>query len=127
MVVNKHVNPTDPYTNIPAGNVDKFLRQLMTGPVSIAIEADQDVFQHYKGGVIADDGSCGDSLDHAVLAVGHGTDESGTNFVLVKNSWGTVWGDKGFVKLGYGAGKDWWGTTTSACGFLNQAAIVHVK
>ena len=45
-------------------------------PVSVAVEADQSVFQHYKDGVM--EGNCGTKLDHAVLAVGYGV-EAQTN------------------------------------------------
>ena len=67
------------------------------GPVSVAIEADQRIFQSYSSGVITSD-SCGTNLDHGVLIVGYGT-ESGIDYWLVKNSWSSSWGDEGYVKI----------------------------
>jgi C1A family cysteine protease len=69
-------------------------------PVSVAVEADQSVFQFYSGGVM--DSACGTALDHGVLAVGYGTD-AGKEYYKVKNSWGDSWGEKGFIRLGRGA------------------------
>jgi len=66
------------------------------GCVSIGIEADQTTFQHYSSGVFS--GSCGTKVDHGVLVVGYG-EETGRKFWKVKNSWGTSWGEEGYIKI----------------------------
>jgi C1A family cysteine protease len=72
---------------------------LVQQPVSVAVEADQDVFQLYGGGVMTK--KCGTNLDHGVLAVGYGT-LNNQDYWLVKNSWGADWGQKGYIMLGRG-------------------------
>jgi hypothetical protein len=51
----------------------------------------------YSGGIISDT-SCGTEVNHGALAVGFGR-ENGMEYYLVKNSWGTQWGDNGYVKV----------------------------
>jgi len=68
------------------------------GPVSVAIEADQSDFQLYKSGVF--NGACGQNLDHGVLVVGYGHDTaSNLDYWKVKNSWGTSWGEQGYIRM----------------------------
>merc|ERR1719272_1151662 len=69
-------------------------------PVSVAIEADKMVFQHYTGGILTSS-ACGSSLDHGVLAVGYGTD-NGQKYWKVKNSWGTSFGEDGYIRIAKG-------------------------
>merc|ERR1711977_367954 len=73
-----------------------------TGPISVAIQANQLAFQLYKKGVLT--GRCGKNLDHGVLAVGYGTSGS-TDYWKVKNSWGASWGMDGYVLIERGVDK----------------------
>lgn len=66
-------------------------------PVAIAIEADTRYFQSYSSGVLTSS-NCGTNLDHGVLIIGYGS-ENGIDYWLVKNSWGTTWGEDGYVKI----------------------------
>ena len=62
-------------------------------------------FFHYKGGIyrhtnLTDKFNPFELTNHAVLLVGYGVDEvSGEKFWIVKNSWGTEWGEDGYFRI----------------------------
>ena len=88
------------------------------GPLSVAIEADQDVFRFYKSGVIS--GPCGARLNHGVLLVGYGHDnETGLDYWLLKNSWSAGWGMDGYVKIERNK-KTW--SKVGQCGISSEAS-----
>jgi len=56
-------------------------------------------FRHYSSGILdVDANDCPISNDHCVSAVGYGT-ENGKFYYIIKNSWGTDWGESGFVRI----------------------------
>ena len=91
------------YASVTANNVTQMKAALATQPLAISIDANSYIFGMYKSGVL-DSKLCGTSLDHAVLAVGYGT-ENGKEYWLVKNSWNTTWGDQGYIKMAIVDGK----------------------
>jgi len=84
-------------------NVRQTMEDLMDAlaqqPVAVAVNAQYaGPIQNYRGGVISS--YCSTQLDHAVLAVGYGKDSSsGLDYWLIKNSWGTNWGESGYFRL----------------------------
>ena len=69
-------------------------------PISIAIDASGLQFQLYpsSGGMITNQSSCTGGINHAVQAVGYNMTAS-PPYWIVRNSWGTGWGDKGFFNV----------------------------
>merc|ERR1719361_2383010 len=85
------------------------------GPVAVAIDAAHRSFQFYSSGIYYEPECSSMQLDHGVLAVGYGDScaddgeeaseickEQGkdkSKYFIVKNSWGTEWGDGGYIKM----------------------------
>ena len=65
-------------------------------PVYVAMDGMK--IYEYKGGIMPSSVGCEDA-NHAVLAVGYGTDENGTKYWKFKNSWGDNWGENGYFRL----------------------------
>ena len=65
------------------------------GPMSVAIYASNN-FQLYSSGVFTDTSCPAGKVNHAVNVVGYGT-SNGQDYYILRNSWGTSWGDKGYM------------------------------
>ena len=88
--------------SVPEDDTQSLVEAVSLGPVSVAIEADSRSFQFYSHGIYHNP-DCGTNLDHGVLVVGYGTDSStGLDYWIVKNSWGSQWGDDGYILIARG-------------------------
>ncbi|XP_038681472.1 senescence-specific cysteine protease SAG39-like [Tripterygium wilfordii] len=85
------------YEQVPANSEEALLKAVANQPVSVSIDASGSAFQFYSSGVFS--GACGTMLDHGVTAVGYGTTTNGTKYWIVKNSWGTEWGEEGYIRM----------------------------
>lgn len=84
------------FVDVPANDEQQLWKAVSQQPVSVGV-AVNDEFKAYKGGVYT--GSCGDRLNHAVTVVGYGSEDDGTKYWSIKNSWGSTWGEGGYMKL----------------------------
>jgi len=88
--------------NITEGDEKGLQESLFTaGPISVAFEVASDFFQYRSG--IYESTKCRnttDKVNHAVLAVGFGHDAAkNVDYWIVKNSWGTIWGEEGYFRI----------------------------
>ena len=96
---------------------ESLMKAISIQPVSVGIQASGIDFQLYSGGII--DWKCGAELDHGVTAVGYGI-QNGTKYWLVKNSWGSSWGEKGYFKLSFNSTN---AADEGQCGILIMASV----
>ncbi|CAH0559112.1 unnamed protein product [Brassicogethes aeneus] len=91
-------------------NDENSLQQAVSsvGPISVAVHANTNL-QSYKSGVFSDRSCSNTELNHAVLIVGY-TPE----YWIVKNSWGSAWGEHGYAKFRRG---------TNMCGIAASASF----
>uniref|UniRef100_A0A0E0FPI4 Uncharacterized protein n=1 Tax=Oryza nivara TaxID=4536 RepID=A0A0E0FPI4_ORYNI len=93
------------------------LQALAAGqPVVVVVEASEPDFRHYRSGVYAGSAACGRRLNHAVTVVGYGAAaDGGGEYWLVKNQWGTWWGEGGYMRVARG------GAAGGNCGIATYA------
>lgn len=96
------------YNPIPEGDETKLAEAVTNhGPVFIGIDADSRLFMFYKAGVLKID-NCPtrrQDMDHAMVIVGYGYDNVvRAPYWIIKNSWGTKWGENGYLRLAKDSG-----------------------
>ena len=95
-------------------SLDNIKAAIARQPLAVVVSANNKYIHSYASGVI-DAADCYNfdnrglnPVNHAVLMVGYGTDEiTGLDYWLVKNSWDTTWGDKGYFKIKSEDTSDW--------------------
>jgi cysteine peptidase B len=101
----------DSYFPLSESEMTSFVQS--TGPLSVCVDAS--TWNTYTGGVMT---VCGQTQNHCAQAVGVDADPNSANgYWKVKNSFGTNWGEAGFIRLVYGQ---------NTCGIANAPSYVTV-
>jgi len=85
------------------------------GPTAVTIDANHASFRFYSGGVYYEPACSPTAMNHAALAVGWSATSSGTEYWIVKNSWGVNWGINGYILMSRNANNN--------CGIATLATI----
>ena len=95
----KGVTKVTGYRTVIAGSESDLAAKIAQyGPAAIAIDASHWSFQLYSSGIY-DESSCSAyNLDHGVGCVGYGK-EGSVSYWIVRNSWGTSWGENGYIRM----------------------------
>ena len=94
------------YTDIPEGDEDALVAELLNGPISVAVDADPWTF--YKHGILK---HCEANVNHGVTLVAVNSEEG---YLKIRNSWGSSWGENGYIRVILGK---------NACGIANIASV----
>jgi hypothetical protein len=102
------------YRMVRANDDAALMRAVAAQSVAVRITASGPFFNNYGGGIFL--GPCNTTLGHAVVVVGYGTDARyGDEYWIIKNSWGTGWGEAGYMLLSRDVGGD-----EGLCGILKE-------
>ncbi|XBI68347.1 hypothetical protein VPH35_047558 [Triticum aestivum] len=109
------------YELVPPNNETALMQAVASQPVVVGVDSSgwkelRDLKEIFTG-------PCKSNISHQVLVVGYGTEErysdgrliKSTNYWLIKNSWGSGWGDGGYIRLERGYEKE-----GGKCGILKD-------
>nr|GMD66544.1 ervatamin-B-like [Ipomoea batatas] len=108
------------YQNVATGE-SSLLAAVTYQPVSVILTHDGGMFQHYasNSGIFSGNdgaGDCGSGYCHAMTIIGYGTSDDGMGYWLAKNSWGTGWGENGYMRMARGV------NAQGVCGIAMEAS-----
>jgi C1A family cysteine protease len=88
---------TTGYVTVPFDDINQMKAALALKPLNVSIYGSATSFRNYKAGIY-NDPLCGNQHNHATNVVGMGI-ENGVEYWVMRNSWGTGWGEGGYIRM----------------------------
>jgi C1A family cysteine protease len=93
-----NINTANPwYVTVAYDDVDQMKAALALKPLNVSIMASATTFRQYSSGIF-NDPNCGSEHNHATNVVGMGI-ENGIEYWVMRNSWGSDWGENGYMRM----------------------------
>lgn len=91
---------TSGYTDVASSNLIEFKAAIRNGPTGVAF-AVANSFNYYSSGLFSGSGSsgCATSVNHGMVAIGYGVTSDNEEYAILRNSWGTGWGESGHINV----------------------------
>lgn len=87
------------YVTVAEGDEDDLAGKVENnGPASVSVDASSVSFQLYDKGIYDERDCKPNMMTHSIGCVGYGI-EGDTKYWIVRNSWGTSWGEEGYMRL----------------------------
>ena len=91
-------NPS--YEQIESYSKEALKVALMDGPVSTIYSVGTNFYSYSTGIFTGEDiDDCGWWVNHGMVSVGYGTNSSVGDYAIVRNSWGSDWGEDGYIRI----------------------------
>jgi len=87
------------YQKVRPNNATELKAAVARQPVAVGVSGSEKAFQFYSSGILSS--NCTGDADHAILVVGYDR-SNGTDYWIVKNSYGTKWGINGYIHIAAG-------------------------
>jgi C1A family cysteine protease len=88
---------TTGHVTVPFDDIPQMYAALSLKPLNVSIYASAATFRSYSKGIY-NDPNCGNQHNHATNVVGLGI-EDGIEYWVMRNSWGTSWGEGGYIRM----------------------------
>ncbi|GJP49116.1 hypothetical protein CLOM_g8373 [Closterium sp. NIES-68] len=85
------------WEKVPVRSNKALMKAVAQQPVLVYLASGTNDFISYSGGIF--NSNCSGDIDHAMLLAGYNVTDPDNSYWILKNTWGTNWGEHGYMRL----------------------------